>query len=80
MKLYYIIIKGITVEFFMRSEHLPAIICDGAIHNDSLMVLNIWMIVRAMIFDGTERQSAMTVLTFKIQVESHLIREPKPPT
>ena len=39
-----------------------------------------WIIVRTMLSDGTERQSAMTMLTFKIQVESHLIRESKPPT
>ena len=41
---------------------------------------NEWMIVRAMLSDGTERQSAMTMLTFKIRMESHLVREPKPPT
>ena len=46
----------------------------------SLILYNEWIIVRAMISDGTERQSAMTMLTFKIQVESHLMREPKPPT
>ena len=46
----------------------------------SLALYNEWIIVRAMISDGTERQSAMTMLTFKIQVESHLMREPKPPT
>ena len=46
----------------------------------SLVLYNEWIIVRAMLSDGTERQSVMTMLTFKIQVESHLVREPKPPT
>ena len=46
----------------------------------SLALYNEWIIVRAMLSDGTERQSVMTMLTFKIQVESHLMREPKPPT
>ena len=36
----------------------------------SLILYNEWIIVRAMLSDGTERQSVMTVLTFKIQVES----------
>ena len=46
----------------------------------SLVLYNEWIIVRAMLSDGTERQSVMTMLTFKIQVESHLVREPKPLT
>ena len=46
----------------------------------SLVLYNEWIIVRAMLSDGTERQSAMTMLTFKIQVEAHLMREPKPST
>ena len=46
----------------------------------SLVLYNEWIIVRAILSDGTERQSVMTMLTFKIQVESHLVREPKPPT
>ena len=46
----------------------------------SLILYNEWIIVRVMISNGTERQSAMTLLVFKIQVESHLMREPKPPT
>ena len=46
----------------------------------SLALYNEWIIVRAMLSDGTERQSVMTMLTFKMQVESHLVREPKLPT
>ena len=46
----------------------------------SRALYNEWIIVMAMLSDGTERQSVMTVLTFKIQVESHLVLEPKPPT
>ena len=30
--------------------------------------------------DRTESQSVMTVLVFKVQLESHLMREPKPLT
>ena len=41
----------------------------------SLVLYNEWIIiVRAMISDDTERQSTMTMRTFKIQVESHLMR------
>ena len=46
----------------------------------SLILYNEWIIIRAVISDGTERQSAMTMLTFKIQVKSHMMRELKPPT
>ena len=46
----------------------------------SLVLYNEWIIVRAILSDGTERQSAMTMLTFKVQLESLLIRQPKPPT
>ena len=46
----------------------------------SLVLYNEWIIVRAMLSDGTERQSAMTMLTFKVQLESLLIRQSKPPT
>ena len=35
----------------------------------SLVLYNEWIIVRAMISDGTERQSVMTMLTFKVQLE-----------
>ena len=45
----------------------------------SLILYNEWIILRAMLSDGTERQSVMTVLTFKIQVESHLARKSEPP-
>ncbi len=46
----------------------------------SLALYNEWIIVRTMLSDGTERQRVMTMLTFKIQMESHLVRESKPPT
>ena len=46
----------------------------------SLILYNELIIVRAMISDGTERQSAVTLLTFKIQVKSHMMREPKSST
>ncbi len=46
----------------------------------SLTLYNEWIIVRAMLSDGTERQSVMTMLTFKVQLESLLIRQSKPPT
>ena len=46
----------------------------------SLVLYNEWIIVRAMLSDDTERQSVMTMLTFKVQLESILIRQPKPPT
>ena len=46
----------------------------------SLVLYNEWIILRAMLSDGTERQSTMTTLTFKVQLELHLMREPKPPT
>ena len=46
----------------------------------SLVLYNELIIVRAILSDGTERQSVMTMLTFKIQVELHRVREPKPPT
>ena len=45
----------------------------------SLVLYNEWIIVRAMLSDGM-KGSVMTMLTFKIQVESHLVREPKLPT
>ena len=41
---------------------------------------NEWIIVRAMLSDGIERQSVMTMLTFKVQLESILIRQSKPPS
>ena len=41
---------------------------------------NEWIIVRAVLSDGTERQSVMTMFTFKVQLKSLLIRQPKPPT
>ena len=44
----------------------------------SPVLYNEWIIVRAMLSDGTKRQSAMTMLTFKIQVEAYLMSEPKP--
>ena len=46
----------------------------------SLVLYNEWIIVRVMLSDGTERQSAMTMLTFKVQLKSLLIRQSKPPT
>ena len=46
----------------------------------SLALYNEWIIVRAILSDGTERQSVMTMLTFKVQLESILIRQSKPPT
>ena len=46
----------------------------------SLVLYNEWTIVRAMLSDGTESQSVMTMLAFKIRVESHLVRELKLPT
>ena len=46
----------------------------------SPVLYNEWIIVRAMLSDGTERQSAMTMLTFKVQLKSLLIRQSKPPT
>ena len=46
----------------------------------SLVLYNEWIIVMVMLSDGTERQSAMTMLTFKVQLESLLIRQSKPPT
>ena len=46
----------------------------------SLVLYNEWIIVGAIISDGTERQNAMTMLTFKVQLESLLIRQSKPPT
>ena len=46
----------------------------------SLVLYNEWIIVRAILSDGTERQSVMTMLTFKVQLESLLIRQSKPPT
>ena len=46
----------------------------------SLVLYNEWIIVRAILSDGTERQSAMTMLTFKVQLESLLIRQSEPPT
>ncbi len=45
----------------------------------SLVLYNEWIIVRALLSDGTERQSVMTMLTFKVQLESLPIRQPKPP-
>lgn len=36
--------------------------------------------VVAMLSDGTESQSVMTVLVFKVRLELHMVREPKPPT
>ena len=45
----------------------------------SLVLYNEWIVVRAILSDGTERQSAMTMLTFKVQLES-LLCQPKPPT
>ena len=38
-----------------------------------------WIIVRAMPSGGTERQSVMTMLTFKVRLESLLMRRSKPP-
>ena len=46
----------------------------------SMVLYNEWIIIRAMLSDGTESQSAMTMLTFKMQLELHLMHEPKPPT
>ena len=46
----------------------------------SLVLYNEWIIARAILSDGTERQSVMTMLIFKIQVESHLVHELKLPT
>ena len=46
----------------------------------SLILYNEWIIVRAVLFDGTERQNVMTVLIFKVQLESHMMHEPKLPT
>ena len=45
----------------------------------SLVLYTEWIIARTMLSDDTERQSVMTMLIFKIQAESHLVREPKPP-
>ena len=41
----------------------------------SLVLYNEWIIIRAMFSDGTERQSVMTMLTFKMQLESPPIRQ-----
>ena len=46
----------------------------------SLALYNERIIVKAILSDGTERQSAMTMLTFKVQLDSLLIRQSKPPT
>ena len=46
----------------------------------SLVLYNEWIILRVMLSDGTERQSTMTTLTFKVQLESLLRRQSKPPT
>ena len=46
----------------------------------SIVLYNEWIIVRAMLSDGTERQSAMTVLVFKVRLELHMVCESKPPT
>ena len=46
----------------------------------SLALYNEWIIVKAILSDGTERQSVMTMFTFKVQLESILIRQSKPPT
>ena len=46
----------------------------------SLILYNEWIIVRAMLFDGTERQGIITMIIFKVQLESHLMCKPKPPT
>ena len=45
----------------------------------SLLAYNEWMILRIMLSDGRDSQSAMTQLTFKHMVELD-IPEPKPPT
>ena len=46
----------------------------------SLVLYNEWIILRVMLSDGTERQSTMTTLTFKVQLESLLRCQSKPPT
>ena len=46
----------------------------------SLALYNEWIIVRAILSDGTERQSTITMLTFKAQLELYLMHKPKPPT
>ena len=46
----------------------------------SQILYNERIIVRAMLSDGTERQSTMTMLTFKAQLESLPICRFKPPT
>ena len=44
----------------------------------SLVLYNEWIIiVRAILFDGTESRSVITMLPFKMQLELHLLREPK---
>ena len=44
----------------------------------SLTLFNEWIIARAEVSDGTERQSIMTMLAFKTQI-SYFILQPKPP-
>ena len=45
----------------------------------ALVAYNEWTILRMLCSDDSRRQSAMTQLVFKFQMESLLIREPKPP-
>ena len=45
----------------------------------SWILYNEWIIVRAMPSGGTERQSVMTMLTFKVRLESLLIHQSKLP-
>ena len=45
----------------------------------SQVLYNGRIIIRAVFSDGTERQSAMTMFTFKVQLESLLICKSKPP-
>ena len=45
----------------------------------SQVLYNGQIIIRAVLSDGTERQSVMTMLTFKVQLESLPICKSKPP-
>ena len=46
----------------------------------SPVLYNEWIIIRVMLSEDTERQSAVTMLTFKVQLESLPIRQSKPLT
>ena len=61
-------------------DELAQIIADNkkkdSVIEEQACVLDEWIIIMAMISDGTEGQSAITLLTFKIQAESHLMHGP----